>query len=182
MELFPFTLPGSEVTIQRGVVLDIDDEETLGSVVPMLHLRHRHDFIGCRLIVVRPSVARQREPTIRAGEWSAFKELAGRFPGTSIALLCSQNYVHQMNADLSIGGVSQFNLASRSADIISAIRQQEMEHFVQASDAVILANRGFRYHLPSGVYSDAFVRVGNIQVSRHVLDTVFFWMIPFYWV
>jgi hypothetical protein len=179
MELLPFTLPGSEATTQRGVVLDIDEDETLGAVVPMLHHRHRHEFIGCRLIVVRPSIAKQREPAIQADERNAFRELAHRFPGTSIALLCSRNYVHQMSADLSIGGVPPFDLTSRSAGIISAIRQQEMEHFVQASDAVMLANQGFRYHLPSGVYSDAFLRVGNIQVSRHVLDAVFFWMIPF---
>ena len=54
-----------------------------------------------------------------------------------------------------------------------------MLHFVSVTNAVLSGNRGLRYRLPSGVYSDFFLRVGSIQTSQHVLNAVFFWMLPF---
>ena len=59
------------------------------------------------------------------------------------------------------------------------LRQSEMEEFIINSSAIIKSpTPKTLFRTPSGEYSHTFLRVGNIQKNRQVLDGLFFWMLP----
>jgi hypothetical protein len=130
------------------------------------------------MIVVRLPAWMPRELPVANWEAEQFDLLARRFPAKTITVLYSDRYDHRLSDHLSTRTVPQSNLLDRKEELIAAIRQQEMEHFALATNALMPKSQGFRYRLPSLVYSDSFLRVGNIQSSRHVLDATFFWMLP----
>ena len=54
-----------------------------------------------------------------------------------------------------------------------------MEDFIINSSAIIKSpTPKTLFRTPSQEYSHTFLRVGNIQKSRHVLDAIFFWTLP----
>jgi hypothetical protein len=175
MEIFPFAVPESD---RKGLLLSFDEGEAFSKAPPVLHSIHRNIAIGSSLIVVRPFVSIQRPAAFTSMEEPALRELAIRFPEASIALLCSENYVHELSSDLFGRADDALNTDEKRREMIASIRQQELLHFVTDSNAILPRSRSYRYRLPSGVIAPTFVRVGNIQTSRHTLDAVFFWMLP----
>jgi hypothetical protein len=187
MHIFRFEL-SSGAHIQAAAI-DYSDDEVLGEVVSALHTSKRSDLVGCNLLVVRPPTAIQRAAEPLDEERAAFDELKRRFPGKSIAILCSSGYEHILGSDLiseddgsgkrTVHNAIRLDSSETKLAIIASLRQQELQAFVVDSDAFMPRNANFRYRHPSGAYADTFLRVGNIQVSRHVLDTIFFWAIPY---
>ena len=55
---------------------------------------------------------------------------------------------------------------------------QELYYYVKESSALFKANSNFVYRAPSDGFVNRFLRVGNVQRSRQVLDAFFFWMLP----
>jgi hypothetical protein len=161
----------------RGVLVTIDEAESTDDVVQQLSHR-RSEIAGCNIIVIRPHVAIQRSATLLPEEHESFRILKARFPGSSIFLLASQRYAHEISSDLSDINESEFASAEKRQELVDLIRQQELVRFVHASNALLPRSRSHNYRHPSGVFCDSFLRVGNIQTSRHVLDVIFYWMLP----
>jgi hypothetical protein len=177
MELLPFKyeIPrGSQVD---GLLLHLDENDELTDVVGGLYKEHRRTVAGRQLIVVRCPVFVQRPAELQEADKAGIDRLRGRFPLASIILLSSHNYRLQLSKDLSENTFAP-DLKELEASLLSCIRQREMEHFVEETDALMPENPGYRYHLPSGAYSESFLRVGNIQIGTRVLDATFFWMLP----
>jgi hypothetical protein len=177
MELLHFNYEVPTGSRLNGVLLHLDEGEELTDVVGALYRDQRRKFVGCHLIVVRCPVFVQRPSEPQDADSAGIDLLRGRFPWASIVLLSSKNYGLQLSKELS-GNTFTTDLTGLEAALLSCIRQREMEHFVEETHALMPKNPSYRYHLPSGAYSESFLRVGNIQVSTRVLDATFFWMLP----
>ena len=177
MELLPFNYQIPRGSRLDGILLHLDENDELSDVVGALYKEHRRTVAGRHLIVVRCPVFVQRPAEPQDADKAGIDRLKGRFPLASIILLSSQNYRLQLSKDLSENTFAP-DLKGLEANLLSCIRQREMEHFVEETDALMPKNPGYRYHLPSGAYSESFLRVGNIQIGTRVLDATFFWMLP----
>jgi len=63
---------------------------------------------------------------------------------------------------------------------LARLRQHELTSLVKADGVLFFHGRGVaRFRLPSGEFSDYFLRIGNIQKSRRAVTTVCFWCLPF---
>lgn len=178
MESIGFDVIAPDVPDVRGMLFTLDEYSDLRIEFSLLHTQGRDLVTDRNLIVVRLPIGTSRETPLSAWEAEQFHQLSTRFPGKTIAALYSDRYVHQLTDHLSTSPDPEPGILARRTDLIAAMRQQEMEHFALATNALMPKNSGYRYRLPSGVYSDSFLRVGNIQSSRHVLDATFFWMLP----
>ena len=178
MELLPFNTQAFGPTRLDGMLLHLDETDELGQVAEALYKEQWRKFVGRDLILVRPSVFVQRAAEPQGAELAGVELLKRRFPLASIILLSSQNYRLQLSRDLS-DKISSARLKDCEANLLSSIRQREMGHFVEKSDALMPKNASYSYHLPSGAYSESFLRVGNIQINTHVLDAAFFWLLPY---
>lgn len=62
-------------------------------------------------------------------------------------------------------------------DFINALRNKELLNIAHRTSAIFCARpRVFRS--PSKMYAEHFMRAGNVQKSRAILDTFYFWLLP----
>jgi hypothetical protein len=62
--------------------------------------------------------------------------------------------------------------------MLATLRSEEMSCLVERSRALLPVIPGSFYRAPSDRLARAFLRVGNIQYSRHAIDAVCFWLLP----
>jgi hypothetical protein len=140
-----------------------------------LYNTHRQDLGQIETLIVRPPVER---PIIDLqAEQSKCQMLLERFPYLSIYLLYSNNFEWHLSDNL------QASLSTKKFPIdkeafFKFCRQKEMEEFVLQSQAIYRSPNQSVFRTPSQEYTRAFLRVGNIQTRRHVLDVIFFWLLP----
>lgn len=178
MELLPFNTQALGHSRLEGMLLHLDETDKLAYVAETLYKEQWRKFVGRDLIVVRPPVFIQHGAKPQSAHQAGIELLIRRFPLASIVLLSSQNYRLQLSRNLSKNTLP-FRLEECEADLLSCIRQREMEHFVEEADALLPRNESYSYHLPSGAYAPSFLRVGNVQISTSVLDAAFFWLLPY---
>ena len=61
---------------------------------------------------------------------------------------------------------------------LDEIRDAEMRFIVEKSRALLPPIEGTYYLAPSNKPARSFLRVGNVQYSRHSIDAVTFWLLP----
>ena len=129
------------------------------------------------LLILRPDVG---APLPNTDEYSdKLPILARKIPQPVIHMLYSFNFEHRLSENSTTRHAKvQYSTETR-ASIIKGIREGEFKHYVDDSDALLPARKGFVYRAPSGHYVRQFLRVGNIQKNRQALDAAFFWMLPF---
>lgn len=157
-----------------GILLSVRDFNR--TIVTELYTNHRQAFDNASLILVRERPEQQFRSTADEKTNPAYQALAERFPDAKIARLSSENYRQILLDGLSNEAFSH-DLANEQ--IIEAVRQGELMHFVHAGKALLPSSPGYYYRLPSGLFASTFLRVGNIQTNTAVLDAMFFWMLPY---
>ena len=103
-----------------------------------------------------------------------------RMPDMPIAVLHTSGEALHLSANINPAGTDT-PFASRKLDetaILSAIRERELVCLVERSRALLPMIPGSFYRAPSQRLARAFLRVGNIQFSRHAIDAVCFWLLP----
>lgn len=103
-----------------------------------------------------------------------------RMPDMPIAVLHTSGEALHLSANINPAGTDT-PFASRKLDetsILSAIRERELACLVERSRALLPMIPGSFYRAPSQRLARAFLRVGNIQFSRHAIDAVCFWLLP----
>ena len=103
-----------------------------------------------------------------------------RMPDMPVAVLHTSGEALHLSANINPAG-SDTPFASRKLDeisILSALRERELACLVERSRALLPIIPGSFYRAPSQRLARAFLRVGNIQFSRHAIDAVCFWLIP----
>lgn len=130
------------------------------------------------LVILRPPVDTPITDSYAVSNYQdAIDSLSRRTPRASGHILRSRNFRHYLSRNLVKGrrAYSPQILQAR----LDEIQEQELQYYVNNSDALLSARSGFVYRAPSGDYVRQFLRVGNIQKSRQALDAFFFWMLPF---
>lgn len=162
----------------RGALLSLDESSELMREVSLLQGVDRRHVVDRNLLIVRLSATTARRFPLAESEFIQLDSLSRRFPDKTVAVLYCEDYEHRLSDHVSPSTDPQPGLLDRKTELIAAIRQREMEYFAQDGKALLPKNEGYRYRLPSYDYADRFLRVGNIQNSVHVVDTIFFWMLP----
>lgn len=108
------------------------------------------------------------------------KKTFARFSSHPIHILASEHYGHFLTANLNPTATDSVDPSSVSLahSLINTIRNAEIDHLIKIGRCK-LPRLGQRYYkAPSGRYMRAFLRVGNLQVSRSAIDAVYFWLLP----
>jgi len=63
-------------------------------------------------------------------------------------------------------------------EVLLALRENEMLVLMERSRALMPVIPNSFYRAPSGRLARAFLRVGNLQFSRHSIDAICFWLLP----
>lgn len=104
-----------------------------------------------------------------------------RMPDMPIAALFSSGEALHLSGNINPGNIETPFAARDLAEpsILAAIRERELACLVEHSRALLPIIPGSFYRAPSNRLARAFLRVGNIQYSRHSIDAVCFWLLPY---
>lgn len=178
LNFLPFSFPDNDQA-RNGILLDIPEDVDLNAVETHLHTQLRPHFLSADLILLRFPPWQMRAPEPRNHEQEGISRIAARFPHLSVRILSSYNYQHFIGRNLSETYDGKFALEENPESLIDLLRNSELAHMIKRSEALLSSGETYTFHLPSGAYTDEFLRVGNIQTSTHNLDTLFFWMLPY---
>ena len=105
--------------------------------------------------------------------------LIQRVPRSSLHLLFSNNFeiILSDNRNGAVG--DKLKDGQLRSEFLKWLQDKELYQFIKSSNALFQARENFIYRAPSKRYVNMFLRVGNVQRSRQVLDAFFFWMLPF---
>jgi len=99
-------------------------------------------------------------------------------PNASIHTLTSNDFKIFLSKNINPNGSSPLRKKNDRERFLAWLKQEELRYFVKNSSALFVAKDNMVFWSPSGNYVKNFLRVGSIQTSRRVIDTVFFWSIP----
>lgn len=139
---------------------------------------YRGKINACTAIVLRPAVDKPIKNLNRINQ--EIHKIIERLPLTPLYILHSSNFEIRLSDNLNRNQNEIEEIKANKSDFINYVRQREMEQFILHSTAIIKSpTPKILFRTPSQEYSHTFLRVGNIQKSRHVLDSIFFWTLPF---
>lgn len=164
---------------RNGILLDVPENADFAGIQTELHTQFRSSFLPADLILLRFPPWIMRKPVPSDDELNGITGISNRFPNASIRIFSSNNYQHLIGDNLSETFTANFEFESKMEQFINQLRHDELSEIVRKSEAIFNAGSNYTFRLPSRAFSNNFLRVGNIQTSRHNLDTLFFWMIPY---
>jgi hypothetical protein len=145
------------------------------SLAEELNNNHRQNLSKVDAVVIRPPV---EIPILDINDViRECKMLLERFPALNFYLLYSNNFELQISDSLRYESESAPFPYNKDV-FLKRCRQMEMEGFVLQSQSIYRAPAQSVFRTPSQEYTRAFLRVGNIQNRRYVLDAIFFWLLP----
>ena len=160
-------------------LVDFPNGWTPDELTDFLVARHADRLEKTDLVILRPSVDIPITDVTAVDEYQhALVSLSRRAPRAAGHILRSWNFEHYLSRNLVKGHQGAYSSQILKAKL-GDIREQEFQHYVNNSDALLSARDGFVYRAPSGHHVRQFLRVGNIQKSRQALEAVFFWILPF---
>ena len=164
---------------RNGILLDVPENANFAEIETELHTKFRSSFLPADLILLRFPPWIMRKPMPSDDELSGITGISNRFPNASVRILSSHNYQHLIGENLSETFTADFAFENNIEPFINQLRNDELLEIVRKSEGIFTAGSNYTFRLPSRAFSNSFLRVGNIQTSRHNLDTLFFWMIPY---
>lgn len=102
---------------------------------------------------------------------------AARAPRASVHLLYLRD--HRIGLTRNLGSTPE-GLPSEDerASLVEWLREEELREFVRRSSAMFPSKGNIHYRSPSKHYCNVFLRVGNVQMGRHQIDAISFWLLP----
>lgn len=178
MRVSIFELEKAEDTLQLGFIC-FERQIEYNKLASILYDEYKFRLQSVDALILRPAVDKPIENI--SNELEEIKWVIERFPHIPIYLLYSTNYVIHFSGNLNTAiDLENDTLKPFPPEsIINDIRQKELEDFILNSASIFRSPENTIYRTPSNEYSHFFARVGNIQISRNVLDAIFFWCIPF---
>ncbi len=158
--------------------VSFERHRTLSDIASILYSdEYRSDIDACTALILRPPV------DVPINDLAILnidcKRIIERFPLTPLYILYSNNFEIDLSNNLNFSAEEVSSIKEDKHDFIQFLRQKEMEKFITNSSAIIKSpTPKTLFRTPSQEYSHIFLRVGNIQKSRHVLDSIFFWTLP----
>ncbi len=163
---------------KQTCLVDFPNGWTSDELTDFLVARHADYLEKTDLVILRPSVDIPISDVTAVSEYQrTLVSLSRRAPCAAGHILRSWNFKHYLSRNLVKGRQGTYS-SQILREKLDDIREQEFQHYVKNSDALLSARDGFVYRAPSGHHVRQFLRVGNIQKSRQALDAIFFWMLP----
>lgn len=151
-----------------------DDKEMMGRLQPGPHLTTNFGITDHLVIRLDPRV-----------NWSDLVdqvELVRRSLSSQISRVPDLEVWLLYSADYKIHFTQLTSHLVRSAEgqslLLKGLREAELEAMLEDEQVVYHHNRAAIFRLPSGELSDYFLRLGNLQRRRDVLDAIVFWALP----
>jgi hypothetical protein len=155
---------------------DCPDYLSYEALADLLYTEHLRGLEHTDILIVRPRVDRPgyREEEDKAG----VEALYGRAPRASLHILYSEGYHHRLTKNRNLRAEDRLPAPSDRSACLNWLQDKELYYYVKESSALFKANSNFVYRAPSDGFVNMFLRVGNVQRNRQVLDAFFFWMLP----
>jgi hypothetical protein len=138
-----------------------------------LHNEYPRQLEMVDLLIVRPTVTVPLQET--HVDMSCFIK---RAPRADIRILYSVAFTLHLSPPQN-DAVDATILPSEHNAFLAWLQQEELTAFVKHSAALFPSRPHIIYRQPSGLYAEAFLRVGSVQTSRAHLDAFFFWLLPY---
>ena len=177
MEFSLFSFPLNTEDEFTIALVSFESHRTYEDVASYLYEK-RQKLQAINGIILRPTVHQQIDTTKIIEE--DYQQVINRYPNIPLYLLYTFDYEIILSPNLNNNSLDGLALPESliNADFTGMLRQLEMESFITESNALFYSPPGTIYKTPSLEYSHCFLRAGNIQTRRHVLDAIFFWLIP----
>ncbi len=172
--IFEYT-PHGEHSLQIALV-SFERQRTHSDVASFLYDEHRAFLQRADVLIIRPPV--DIPVSNYPDEMEKAMQIVQRFPHLPCHVLYSVNYIIQLSENINGKSKNNFLKTEKTERFLEFVRQKELEDFVLHSSALFKCPANAVYRMPSQEFSHAFLRVGNIQTSKHVLDSIFFWVLP----
>lgn len=131
------------------------------------------------MVILRGAVDEPREDP-KAGLEEQISRCADRARDIPLHVIGSYAWQHLVSENVN-NHVKADRMAEWFADeaaFLLALREAELRHAVEESNAITHAQDTYILRMPSGKYAKTFLRVADTQVDREILDMYFFWLIP----
>jgi hypothetical protein len=197
MHLFSLILDGNRPPIQV-LIAQFSNEQSLQSLFDLIYTDPANNRRRASAIVLRPCVSEHFTPSDleaaargeprKAGvfldavasacaEW--LKAFA-RFEDIPVFVLHSDCFDHRLSGNINAGARVADLVREHLGDpaTLATIRTTEFNCLVARSRALLMPVEGSYYDPPSHRPVRSFLRIGNIQYSRHAVDAVAFWLLP----
>ena len=155
------------------LLVDLPESWSIERLADNLYNQSRDAALSSDLSIVRLPVGTTTDE-FDGIDWSPLRQ---RLPNQAIFALFIDGYKHLLSANFNSHSDLVLD-STQQEEIIDAIRQTELESLAIESRALIKTNGSHLFKLPSQLYSDLFIRVGNIQTNKRSIDAVVFWMFP----
>jgi hypothetical protein len=198
MHLFSLLLDSGRPPIQV-LVAQYSSEQSIQSLFELIYTDPANSRRRASAIVLRPCVTEHFTPDDLAAATKGGRHKPGqfldavaegcvrarrsfgRFEDIPVFVLHSDDFLHRLSANINPGAVVPQLVQDHLSDpaTIDAIRACELIHLVARSHALLIPVEGAYYDPPSHRPIRSFLRIGNIQYSRHAVDALAFWLLPY---
>ncbi len=160
------------------MLVDLADFESPADLADQNYAEAPDQLASAEVIVVRLN---SRPPDGDVETWAKghLSPLhAERAPRASVHLLYLRDLVVGLTGNL---GSAPGLLADEDQRtlFIDWLRAEELREFVRRSSAMFPSKGNIHYRSPSKQYCNVFLRVGNVQMGRHQIDVISFWLLPY---
>jgi len=161
----------------RVCLADCQDHLTYDDLADVLYTEHLRLLVQTDILVVRPRVDLPRtESRVRKTE---LMSLCKRAPHSAVPLLFTDEYKTCLSRNMNESSTTRLKSPESRDEFVRWLQDKELYLFIKRSNALFRARSNFLYRAPSKRYVNMFLRVGNVQRTRQVLDAFFFWMLPY---
>jgi hypothetical protein len=94
-------------------------------------------------------------------------------------VLFTEEYKVELSANFNKEAEDKLHSDELRTAFLTWLQDKELYQYVKRSNGLFQARPQFVYRVPSQRFVNMFLRVGNVQRDRQVLDAFFFWMLPF---
>ena len=159
-------------------VLFLDRGEHISheSLKELIYDEYRRELSVASVVVVREPVAHPLPANTYLSS-EALATLLRRNVRLPLHIVGSRDYQPTISPNLN-NTITSPLLPEMAEEFLHQLRQKELEFFVQDGGALLRATGSLIFRAPSRKYCSSFLRVGNAQTHRVVLDSFFFWLLP----
>lgn len=159
----------------RVLLADLQEHLSPARLADHLYTRKGHDLTVADALVVRPPVD---HPIHEIGPLvEQYDPIFRRVAKLPVYVLASTDFAHTLSANIHPKTDDVFSQGERAL-LVPALRQKELGNIVRRTKAIMQADGATIFRTPSKSYCYRFLRTGNVQIDRSILDTFFFWMLP----
>ncbi len=156
---------------------DCPDYFGVEALSELLYTEHSRDLDHTDILIVRPRVDQSGLSADHTSD--GIQPLRKRAPRASLHVLYSQEFEHVLTDNVNGFVESLLPSSEKRLTFLRWLQEKELATYVDHSSALFRANPNFVYRAPSERFVNMFLRVGNVQRNRQVLDAFFFWMLPY---